>query len=371
MLQVASYDMESRDAKYKTLLHESIKVLVDEDPSMKIKTPRSKFKFRAPVKQVKEDQPSLDKYSENSFDDSYVLGIDISAQTSINSEEEQNDLENSNIRSFMGTITEEGPVPSSSGSGNIETNQPSNVEQVSKTVQTSSSTSLQFMQYSPFSRHANLETVILKSKSSDAPKPTQSEEEIVDLNAASGDKEPITVVQSHEKQACCMKRRKRRKEQKVYTDTSSEATVASRGEVVFYRDYLKVHPNGRYIDEALDFYQQDHPKYENIPRRERSPSIGKKYNDLAISADISLNSYDKTHEIYSEGEVKCTCSTSIGEIHICKYAHSIKSKVQYLKKNPNKLMQYEFANPNVKVIKQRALNDNWHTYYISSNSSSP
>lgn len=353
--------MESSDARYKTLLHESIKVLVDEDPSTKIRTPRSKFKFRAPVKQIKEEHNTMDKYSENSCDDSYVLGLDVSVQTSINSDEEQNELENPNVKTFMGTITEE-EAASSSDSINSETNRPSNVEQVSKMIQTSSSTSLQFMQYNQYSRNTNFEFNLPKPN---VPNVVEAKEEVVDANAASGDKEIIETMQHQGKPTCCSKRRKRKKAQKVYTDTSSEAT--SNGEVVYYRDYLKVHSNGRFMDEALDFYQQDHPKYENVPKRKRSPT-GRKYNELAISADINLNG---VNDVYSEGELKCNCRTSIGEIHICKYAHSIKSKVQYLKKNPNKLIQYEFANPNVKVIKQRTLNDNWRTYYISSNSSSP
>lgn len=90
---------------------------------------------------------------------------------------------------------------------------------------------------------------------------------------------------------------------------------------------------------------------------------------LSISLDTSLAS--NFGESYSEGEIKCKCSTSIGEIHICKYTESIKSNVQYLKNNADKFMQYENADTSIRVFQKRAINENWYRYYLTSGSSSP
>lgn len=68
----------------------------------------------------------------------------------------------------------------------------------------------------------------------------------------------------------------------------------------------------------------------------------------------------------SEGEVgKCQCDSSIGEIKLCKYVSNIKSRVQFLKKNPKKLMEFELGNPNVSVIGRKMHYNNWYSYYVS------
>lgn len=89
---------------------------------------------------------------------------------------------------------------------------------------------------------------------------------------------------------------------------------------------------------------------------------------LAISIDTEIG--DNSYGSPSEGEINCSCSKSIGEIHACKCGDSIKSRVQYLKQHSDEFMQYEYADPAISVLRKRAVNDNWYTYYVASHSSS-
>lgn len=127
---------------------------------------------------------------------------------------------------------------------------------------------------------------------------------------------------------------------------SDEATTAPNGSS--NPDLLKVHPNGRYEDEANDFFQQSPPP---LQRRPRAPC----HTDTT-SESIS--------ESLSDGEVKCKCNASIGEIHICKYARNIKGRVQYLKRHPGQLLRYELAEPDLEVVGQKRHYTNWVSYYV-------
>lgn len=117
-------------------------------------------------------------------------------------------------------------------------------------------------------------------------------------------------------------------------------------------NYLKLHSNGRYADEAELFCSPSYPKYENIPFQKKQ----------AYTATIHT---DTPSESSSEGEIKCHCSTSIGEIHLCRYARNIKARAQYLKKHPDKLLKYEMGDPNVNVIGKKVYNSNWVAYYVT------
>lgn len=117
-------------------------------------------------------------------------------------------------------------------------------------------------------------------------------------------------------------------------------------------NYLKLHLNGRYEDEAELFCPPSYPKYEDIPTERKQ----------AYTATIHT---DTTTESSSEGEIKCHCSTSIGEIHLCRYARNIKARAQYLKKHPEKFLRYEMGDPKVNVIGKKVYNSNWISYYVT------
>lgn len=112
---------------------------------------------------------------------------------------------------------------------------------------------------------------------------------------------------------------------------------------------LKTHPNGRYEDEAEDFYQQSPP-----PPRPPQKQIQPHTDTTCESVSESL----------SEGEVKCKCNASAGEIHLCKYARNVKGRVQYLKRNPAQLLRYELAEPDLEVVGQKKHYLNWVSYYV-------
>lgn len=84
------------------------------------------------------------------------------------------------------------------------------------------------------------------------------------------------------------------------------------------------------------------------------------YNSSSSGATES-----RLEDTLSEGEIKCRCSVSIGEIHICRVASDIKAKTAYLKKHPEALVKREFPGEDVRFTKQRALYDNWVTFYAS------
>lgn len=114
-------------------------------------------------------------------------------------------------------------------------------------------------------------------------------------------------------------------------------------------DTLQTHPNGRYADEAEDFYQLS------------PPQTTKKRFQRHCHTDTTSESIS---ESLSEGEVKCKCNASIGELHLCKYARNIKGRVQYLKRRPDKLLRYEMAEPDLEVVGQKKHNLNWVSYYV-------
>lgn len=60
----------------------------------------------------------------------------------------------------------------------------------------------------------------------------------------------------------------------------------------------------------------------------------------------------------------CTCDTSAGEVHPCKYARNIKGRVQYLKRHPKELLRYELADRDLEVLGQRRRYLNWVSYYV-------
>lgn len=127
------------------------------------------------------------------------------------------------------------------------------------------------------------------------------------------------------------------------------------GDSFDYRDYLRVHPNGRYEDEAHYFCQLCHSQ------RDDNPPNGRKLNAPQLHTDTS----DASSETLSEGEVRCKCNVSIGEIHVCRYPKNIRASVEYFKRNPEQLIRNELRDPDLRIQKQRMYYSNWVAYYVS------
>lgn len=127
------------------------------------------------------------------------------------------------------------------------------------------------------------------------------------------------------------------------------------GDSFDYRDYLRVHPNGRYEDEANYFCQLCHPNREDNQQRTRT------VNPQQLHTDTS----DASSETLSDGEVKCKCSVSVGEIHTCRYVKNIRASVEYFKKHPEQLIRHELRDPDLQIQRQRMYYSNWIAYYVS------
>ncbi|GJQ82317.1 hypothetical protein Trydic_g391 [Trypoxylus dichotomus] len=84
----------------------------------------------------------------------------------------------------------------------------------------------------------------------------------------------------------------------------------------------------------------------------------------ACSSSSETNE-SRLEESLSDGEIKCRCSVSIGEFHLCRMGKDVKAKAAYLKKHPDVLVRREFPGENVILKKQRAIYDNWVTFYAA------
>lgn len=132
----------------------------------------------------------------------------------------------------------------------------------------------------------------------------------------------------------------------------------------------------RDYDQNIDLYKKPNNNKERKKRkmlRNASKFEENQRKHQTRCKSISLDTNLTSTSTYSDGEIKCKCCTSVGEIHVCstKQSNSIKSNVQYLKNHSDRFMQYEQADNTVQVLRKRAFNDNWHTYYVTSSSSSP
>lgn len=119
-------------------------------------------------------------------------------------------------------------------------------------------------------------------------------------------------------------------------------------------NYLKVDENGRYIDEANNFCAPCFPKYEDIPAHRKQKYVSHLHTNTSESS-----------ESLSEGEIKCRCSVSIGEIHRCKHANHNKKRAEYFKRHPEKLIRRETGNPSSQILSQKVYYSNWVAYYVS------
>ncbi|XP_022912820.1 uncharacterized protein [Onthophagus taurus] len=92
-------------------------------------------------------------------------------------------------------------------------------------------------------------------------------------------------------------------------------------------------------------------------RLKKSPKLTTD-SSCTISDDRSL-----LEESVSDGEIRCKCSVSIGELHLCRYANDIKSKCIY-KKYPERIVKPQ------SIVNETVFYDNWIAYYTSSSGSS-
>lgn len=145
--------------------------------------------------------------------------------------------------------------------------------------------------------------------------------------------------------------------------------VESKSQTEEYSSNSETFNSSERFRDSLEF---ENIRYRNIlrvnPRMVDGHQFGIPHNDRHQRR--IRNCSDSTDSTYSEGEIKCKCSTSIGEIHLCKYAAKIRSRMSYLKEHPRKFIEHEFGNPNVKLIGGRMYYRNWCAYYISDTSDS-
>lgn len=109
---------------------------------------------------------------------------------------------------------------------------------------------------------------------------------------------------------------------------------------------LEVARNGRYKDEADLFCENSYPQrppYDSDGENYKKPSSNHKKNPVDSS-----NSDTITSKTLSTGEVKCHCSVSSGELHICRDPKH---------KTVRKKKKYAF--------KKKTYFNNWVTYYVT------
>lgn len=116
-----------------------------------------------------------------------------------------------------------------------------------------------------------------------------------------------------------------------------------------YINALKVAKNGRYQDEANLFCEN---YYQEIPRR--SPKEKKKKNSFKENVLESSNSETITSQALSKGELKCHCSVSSGELHVCK-----ENNVEEKAKNAITCRKKKSC-----AYRKRTYFNNWITYYV-------
>ena len=81
------------------------------------------------------------------------------------------------------------------------------------------------------------------------------------------------------------------------------------------------------------------------------------------SSDSNTYHLDST---LSEGEVRCKCSVSSGEVHACPRAYNVRDCTNYFKRHPELLLRYELGE-DVRVCAKKTYNDNWVAYFTSGN----
>lgn len=121
-----------------------------------------------------------------------------------------------------------------------------------------------------------------------------------------------------------------------------------------FLNVLEVSHNGRYVDEANLFCDTVHQRrfpYYTVTDKNIKEYLTEKMNllDLSTSDIFTLKSLSK-------GDVKCKCSGSSGELHICKCENYIKSEQRRSKILPKKRKKT--------ALKKRTYFNNWITYFV-------
>lgn len=136
----------------------------------------------------------------------------------------------------------------------------------------------------------------------------------------------------------------------------------------------------RNVDKSENDEQNKHIQVHYPPEERRHHCKRNTRNKLSLprhkvcSTPESPSSISSTTEAVSisDGEVKlsCECSTSIGEIHLCRFANNIRKKVRILKQNPEEVLKESLHGPNFQIKRQHKYDDNWFAYYVTKTESS-
>ncbi|KAG5890006.1 hypothetical protein JTB14_032629 [Gonioctena quinquepunctata] len=124
---------------------------------------------------------------------------------------------------------------------------------------------------------------------------------------------------------------------------------------------LRIGKNGRYKDEENMFCESNAPKYENLLHKKFGNVSRDPYNSNLNLDSSNSDTITHTDRITSEGEVRCECSVSIGEMHPCK-ARGRFSSSRFKGQRP--LVAEEHVFP---FRRRRTYFNNWITYYMNRN----
>lgn len=119
-----------------------------------------------------------------------------------------------------------------------------------------------------------------------------------------------------------------------------------------YINALEVTQNGRYKDEATLFCQNDYPEYSPYYSNREYTKMSLNYKEMILDSSNSDTIASKT---LSDGEVKCHCSVSSGELHRCKGNNVLEAR-QNTVLSRTKKKKYPY--------KKRSYFNNLVTYYI-------
>lgn len=167
----------------------------------------------------------------------------------------------------------------------------------------------------------------------------------------------IPNAQDQEKQMSLLRTKERNRESKDKDDNFTVMTLEMQGNtlkaepLIIYPSALEIAQNGRYIDEADLFCENI---YTNHAPCESAKENVKK-NVLPHNIVDSSNSDSITSYSLSDGEVKCHCSVSSGEIHKC----SKRDGSLFSKQNPIVTSKPKH------IVKKLNYFNNWVTYYVS------
>lgn len=128
--------------------------------------------------------------------------------------------------------------------------------------------------------------------------------------------------------------------------------------------HLQLGTNGRYKDEE-NLFCNDHPKLTNVPLRRRALKNTGRHSYISKCAlDSSSGDAVSVEPSFSEGEIKCHSSASIGEVRK-------KPPFDHFSKIRPKMTHENLGSESNVIRERRTYFNHWITYYINKNAGVP